>query len=306
MRNMILYGALAGMVFVGITGYERIRTEWNMASEKVRETIQNMEPTARMLERIRSDLKHADKDLEKLYSIGAECQWNISRIEEDIATGTKNIAGRERKLKLLMDALEKNPQSALFRFGGKDYSRTDVIADVANKTRELGLLNTIMERKRFALSYWRTNLQAVEEQISLFTGRKEKGYGDLMDFEFRDSLGTLDGSGVKSGSSYLDSAEKILAAARERIEGNERINSFKKGEAGIDPVDAQPGDPSLHQEEDVIRHARESMKLSNPPAPPPVIAPQNTPAAGVIERRNSGVKYVALDKNNPPLISFVN
>jgi hypothetical protein len=195
----------------------------------------------------------------------AQEEVEVAALKTDIEKSQVAMNDEKAKIAKLRDSLEI--QQASYTFGDKEYSRTYVKEDLANRFERFKESEDVLAGKQRLLTTRQKSLESAMTMLEKTRSRKSllENKIESLTSQYRLVKAASVGTGIQVDNSKLAQTEKLIAQIQKRLDVAERVLAHESQYIQEIPIDAVP-------EEDLLTQVDEYFNGTNKPAESEVMA----------------------------------
>lgn len=232
----------AGVLVVGSLGigttWSYIKTVWRGVGKGIRDAT----PIAFDLERLHNEIKDMEPELRRNQGIAAQLEVELENLQHEIAQMEEEQATALKEMQKLREALATN--ATKFQFGGREYSRSEVDADLGRRLDRYEARQSELEAKRQLCQERRRGLEAAVAKVNEYRRqydqlkiKAESLAAQLRQLETAQAAGSIavDQSRLSRAKELSKQIESRIRVAQRMLESEQKLD----GQIPVD-VDTRP------------------------------------------------------------------
>lgn len=224
---------LAGGLLFGkdIVSYAR------SSAKGVRTVVKDSVPIEFELRRARDLLEEIIPEMHANIRLIAQEEVEVAALKAEIAKNQENLEDERAKIKTLRGSLE-TPQ-VQYCFGGRQYSREDVKADLAARFERIKESELVLASKQRLLASRENSLNAAVQLLEKTRSQKNilENKIETLASQYRIVKAASVGSKVQMDNGKLAQTEKLIAQIQKRLDVAERVLAHESRFVEAIPVD---------------------------------------------------------------------
>jgi hypothetical protein len=211
--------AIAGFCVFGKDVYSYVTSSGRMLQQSVQDSV----PFEFQIQRARHLLDELIPQMHANIKLIAQEEVEVVNLEKEIARERQSISEEKSRVQALRDALKK--EKASYRFGGHDYSRVEVVEELARRFEQFQTAELLLASKEKLLSNRQLALGAARKKLdTLRTTRLElAAQVEGLESQFRLIQAESASCQVQFDDSKLSQVKKVLSDLRKRLDVAQRV-----------------------------------------------------------------------------------
>jgi len=229
---------VAGVTILGGMLFGKDLYSYASSSAKtVRTAVKDSVPIEFELRRARDLLEDIIPEMHANIRLIAQEEVEVAALKADIARSEENIEEEKARIGKLRNAL--NVQQAQYHFAGKEYPRSYVKEDLANRFERFKESEVVLASKRRLLTTRENSLHSAMNLLEQTRSRKRmlKDKIESLASQYRLVKAASIGSNIQVDNSKLAQTEKLIAQIKKRLDVAERILAHETQFVQAIPVD---------------------------------------------------------------------
>ncbi len=225
-------GLLGGLIFgKDVVSYVR------SSARSVRTVVKDSVPIEFELRRARDLLEDIIPEMQANIRVIAEEEVEVASLKGEIAKNREYLTEERTKIKTLRDSLEVH--QAAYTFGGRQYSRGDVKADLAARFERFQESELVLASKERLLTSRENSLNAAMQLLEKTKAQKHilENKIETLASQYRIVKASAVGSKVQIDNGKLAQTEKLIAQIQKRLDVAERVLAHESRFVDEIPVD---------------------------------------------------------------------
>jgi len=208
------------------------------SAKSVRAVVKDSVPIEFELKRARDLLDQIIPEMHANIRLIAQEEVEVAALKADIGTSEESVQEEKVRITKLRDALEK-PQ-AKYCFGNKEYPRSYVKEDLANRFERFKEAELVLASKRRLLTTRENSLHAAMQLLEQTRSRKRMLQDKIESLASQHRLvqAASVGSQIQVDNSKLAQTEKLINQIKKRLDVAERVLAHETQFVQAIPVDA--------------------------------------------------------------------
>jgi hypothetical protein len=233
------------------------------SAKSVQTAVKDSVPIEFELRRARDLLEEIIPEMHANVRLIAQEEVEVAALKVDIANSEKAMEEEELRIAKLRDALGK-PQ-AQYCFGGREYPRSYVKEDLANRFERFRESEVVLASKRRLLATRENSLHAAMQLLERTRGRKRMLEDKIESLASQHRLvkAAAMGSQIQVDNSKLAQTEKLITQIKKRLDVAERILAHESKFVQAIPVDAVVEADLLTQVDEYFQGRRQRTELAS-------------------------------------------
>jgi hypothetical protein len=233
------------------------------SAKSVQIAVKDSVPIEFELRRARDLLEEIIPEMHANVRLIAQEEVEVAALKVDIANSVKAMEEEQLRIAKLRDALGK-PQ-AQYCFGGKEYPRSYVKEDLANRFDRFRDSELVLASKRHFLATRENSLHAAMQLLERTRGRKRmlKDKIESLASQHRLVKAAAVGSHIQVDNSKLAQTEKLITQIKKRLDVAERVLAHESQFVQTIPVDAVVEEDLLTQVDEYFQDRDQQTKLAS-------------------------------------------
>ena len=255
---------VVGIVIVGglLFGNELI-SYVSSSARSVQNAVKDAVPIEFELCRARDLLEEIIPEMHANIRLIAQEEVEVAALKSDIAKSTEAMDEEKVRIAKLRDSLEI--QQASYSFGDREYSRSYVKEDLANRFERFKESELVLASKERLLATREKSLQAAMSLLEQTRSRKrllEDKIGSLAS-QHRLVKAASIGSEIQVDNSKLAQTEKLITQIKKRLDVAERVLAHESQFVQAIPVDAVAEEDLLTQVDEYFQRETERPMVAD-------------------------------------------
>ncbi|MHC4424901.1 MAG: signal peptide-containing protein [Planctomycetota bacterium] len=255
---------VAGVSLVGGLLFGKDMVSYVRSSAKsVQIAVKDSVPIEFELRRARDLLEEIIPEMHANVRLIAQEEVEVAALNVDIANSEKAMEEEKLRIAKLRNALGK-PQ-AQYCFGGKEYPRSYVKEDLANRFDRFRDSELVLASKRHFLATRENSLHAAMQLLERTRGRKRMLEDKIESLASQHRLvkAAAVGSHIQVDNSKLAQTEKLITQIKKRLDVAERVLAHESQFVQTIPVDAVVEEDLLTQVDEYFQDRDQQTKLAS-------------------------------------------
>ncbi len=208
------------------------------SAKSVQTAVKDSVPIEFELRRARDLLEDIIPEMHANIRLIAQEEVEVAALKADIAKSEENIDEEKARIAKLRNALDV--QQAQYYFGNKEYPRSYVKEDLANRFERFKESEVVLASKRRLLTTRENSLHSAMNLLEQTRGRKRmlKDKIESLASQYRLVKAASIGSNIQVDNSKLAQTEKLITQIKKRLDVAERILAHETQFVQAIPVDA--------------------------------------------------------------------
>jgi hypothetical protein len=251
--------SLAGGLIFGKDVVSYVRS----SAKSVRTVVKDSVPIEFELRRARDLVEEIIPEMRANIRLISEEEVEVKALKVDIAKGEEAIEEEEVRITKLRNALEK-PQ-AEYCFGGRDYPRSYVKQDLAQRFERFKESELVLASKKRLLATRENSLNAAMELLDKTRSRKRLLEDKIESLVSQHRLiqAAAVGSKIQVDNSKLAQTEKLINDIKKRLDVAERVLAHENQFVQAIPVDAVAEEDLLIQVDDYFKAKDQQKRVAS-------------------------------------------
>lgn len=193
----------------------------------------------------------------------AQEEVEVAALKVDISRSEESMKQEEQRIAKLRDALAE--PKAQYCFAGKDYPRSYVKEDLANRFERFKETELVLAGKKKLLASRENSLHAAMQVLEQTRSRKKMLATKIesLTSQYRLIKAASVGSNIQVDNSKLAQTEKLIAQIKKRLDVSERVLAHESQFVQSIPVDAVAEEDLLTQVDEYFKTRDEQTKLAS-------------------------------------------
>jgi hypothetical protein len=259
---------VAGVSLVGGLIFGKDVVSYVRSSAKsVRTVVKDSVPIEFELRRARDLVEEIIPEMRANIRLISEEEVEVKALKVDIAKGEEGLDEEKVRITKLRNALEK-PQ-AEYCFGGRDYPRSYVKQDLAQRFERFKESELVLASKKRLLITRENSLNAAMELLDKTRSRKRMLEDKIESLVSQHRLiqAAAVGSKIQVDNSKLAQTEKLINDIKKRLDVAERVLAHENQFVQAIPVDAVAEEDLLIQVDDYFKAKDQQKRLASTTGP---------------------------------------
>jgi hypothetical protein len=207
------------------------------SAKSVRTAVKDSVPIEFELRRARDLLEEIIPEMHANIRLIAQEEVEVAALKTDITKSEENIGEEKARIAKLRNALDV--QQAQYYFGGKEYPRSYVKEDLANRFERFKESEVVLASKRRLLTTRENSLHSAMNLLEQTRGRKRtlEDKIESLASQYRLVKAASIGSNIQVDNSKLAQTEKLIAQIKKRLDVAERVLAHESQFVQAIPVD---------------------------------------------------------------------
>jgi len=237
------------------------------SAKSVRTVVKDSVPIEFELRRARDLLDQIIPEMHANIRLIAQEEVEVAALKADIGTSEESVQEEKVRITKLRDALEK-PQ-AKYCFGNKEYPRSYVKEDLANRFERFKEAELVLASKRRLLTTRENSLHASMQLLEQTRGRKRMLQDKIESLASQHRLvqAAAVGSHIQVDNSKLAQTEKLISQIKKRLDVAERVLAHESQFVQAIPVDAVTEADLLTQVDDYFSIEQKETEVASASSP---------------------------------------
>ena len=208
------------------------------SAKSVRTVVKDSVPIEFELRRARDLLEDIIPEMHANIRLIAQEEVEVAALKVDITKSEESFKEEKGRIAKLRNALEV--QQAQYHFGGREYPRSYVKEDLANRFERFKESEIVLASKRRLLTTRENSLHAAMNLLEQTRGRKRvlKDKIESLASQYRLVKAASIGSNIQVDNSKLAQTEKLISQIKRRLDVAERVLAHESQFVQAIPVDA--------------------------------------------------------------------
>jgi len=208
------------------------------SAKSVQTAVKDSVPIEFELRRARDLLEEIIPEMHANIRLIAQEEVEVAALKVDIAKSEEAIEQEKTRISKLRGALDV--QQAQYHFGGKEYPRSYVKEDLANRFERFREGELVLASKRRLLTTRENSLHAAMQLLEQTRSRKRilKDKIESLASQYRVVKAAAIGSNIQVDNSKLAKTEKLINQIKKRLDVAERVLAHESQFVQAIPVDA--------------------------------------------------------------------
>ena len=253
---------VAGVSLVGGMLFGKDVVSYVRSSAKsVRTVVKDSVPIEFELRRARDLLEEIIPEMHANIRLIAQEEVEVAALKVDIAKSEESIEQEKTRISKLRGALDV--QQAQYHFGGKEYPRSYVKEDLANRFERFKESELVLASKRRLLTTRENSLHAAMQLLEQTRSRKRvlEDKIESLASQYRVVKAAAIGSNIQVDNSKLAKTEKLISQIKKRLDVAERVLAHESQFVQSIPVDAVAEADLLTQVDEYFQTREQKSKL---------------------------------------------
>jgi hypothetical protein len=259
---------VAGVSLVGGLIFGKDVVSYVRSSAKsVRTVVKDSVPIEFELRRARDLVEEIIPEMRANIRLISEEEVEVKALKVDIAKGEEGLDEEKVRITKLRNALQK-PQ-AEYCFGGRDYPRSYVKQDLAQRFERFKESELVLASKKRLLTTRENSLNAAMELLDKTRSRKRMLEDKIESLVSQHRLiqAAAVGSKIQVDNSKLAQTEKLINDIKKRLDVAERVLAHENQFVQAIPVDAVAEEDLLIQVDDYFKAKDQQKRLASTTGP---------------------------------------
>jgi len=237
------------------------------SAKSVQTVVKDSVPIEFELRRARDLLEEIIPEMHANVRLIAQEEVEVAALKADISKSDESIQEEKARITKLRDALD-TPQ-AQYCFGGREYPRSYVKEDLANRFERFKESELVLASKRRLLTTRENSLHAAMQLLEQTRARKQTLQDKIESLASQHRLvrAAAVGSQIQVDNSKLAQTEKLIGQIKKRLDVAERILAHESQFVQAIPVDAVSEADLLTQVDDYFQTTEKRTKLASTASP---------------------------------------
>jgi len=237
------------------------------SAKSVRTVVKDSVPIEFELRRARDLLDQIIPEMHANIRLIAQEEVEVAALKADIGTSEESIQEEKVRIAKLRDALDK-PQ-AQYCFGNKEYPRSYVKEDLANRFERFKEAELVLASKRRLLDTRENSLHASMQLLEQTRGRKRMLQDKIESLASQHRLvqAAAVGSHIQVDNSKLAQTEKLISQIKKRLDVAERVLAHESQFVQAIPVDAVTEADLLTQVDEYFSIGQKQTEVASASSP---------------------------------------
>jgi hypothetical protein len=231
---------VAGGVFLlgGLLFGKDLVSYVSSSAKSVQTAVKDAVPIEFELRRARDLLEEIIPEMHANIRLIAQEEVEVAALKADITRGEEAIEEEKVRISKLRGALDV--QQAQYHFGGKEYSRSYVKEDLANRFERFKESELVLASKKRLLDTRENSLQSAMQLLEQTRSRKRllEDKIESLASQYRVVKAAAIGSNIQVDNSKLAQTEKLISQIKKRLDVAERVLAHESQFVQAIPVDA--------------------------------------------------------------------
>lgn len=243
------------------------------SAKSVQTVVKDSVPIEFELRRARDLLDQIIPEMHANIRLIAQEEVEVAALKADIGTSEESVQEEKVRIAKLRDALDK-PQ-AQYCFGNKEYPRSYVKEDLANRFERFKEAELVLASKRRLLTTRENSLHASMQLLEQTRSRKRMLQDKIESLASQHRLvqAAAVGSHIQVDNSKLAQTEKLISQIKKRLDVAERVLAHESQFVQAIPVDAVTEADLLTQVDDYFRIGQEQTEVASASSPTQPVEP---------------------------------
>ena len=255
---------VAGVSLVGGMLFGKDVVSYVRSSAKsVQTVVKDSVPIEFELRRARDLLEEIIPEMHANVRLIAQEEVEVAALNVDIAKSEESMKEEELRIAKLRDALEE--PKAQYCFGGREYPRSYVKEDLANRFERFKESELVFASKKRLLVSRQNSLHAAMQVLEQTRSRKRMLQDKIESLASQHRLvkAASVGTNIQVDNSKLAQTEKLITQIKKRLDVAERILAHESRFVQAIPVDAVVEEDLLAQVDDYFQSRDQQTKLAS-------------------------------------------
>jgi hypothetical protein len=255
---------VAGLSLVGGLLFGKDVVSYVRSSAKsVQTVVKHSVPIEFELRRARDLLEEIIPEMHANVRLIAQEEVEVAALKVDIANSVKSVDQEKLRIAKLRDALGK-PQ-AQYSFAGREYPRSYVKEDLANRFERFKESELVLAGKRRLLTTRENSLHAAMQLLEQTRARKRTLEDKIESLASQHRLikAASIGSHIQVDNSKLAQTEKLITQIKKRLDVAERVLAHESQFVQGIPVDAVAEEDLLTQVDEYFQDKQQQTRLAS-------------------------------------------
>jgi len=237
------------------------------SAKSVQTVVKDSVPIEFELRRARDLLEEIIPEMHANVRLIAQEEVEVAALKADISKSDESIQEEKARITKLRDALD-TPQ-AQYCFGGREYPRSYVKEDLANRFERFKESELVLASKRRLLTTRENSLHAAMQLLEQTRARKQTLQDKIESLASQHRLvrAAAVGSQIQVDNSKLAQTEKLIGQIKKRLDVAERVLAHESQFVQAIPVDAVSEADLLTQVDDYFQTTEKRTKLASTASP---------------------------------------
>jgi hypothetical protein len=232
------------------------------SAKSVQSVVKDSVPIEFELRRARDLLEEIIPEMHANIRLIAQEEVEVAALKVDIAKSEEAIEQEKTRISKLRGALDV--QQAQYHFGGKEYPRSYVKEDLANRFERFKESELVLASKRRLLTTRENSLHAAMQLLEQTRSRKRvlEDKIESLASQYRVVKAAAIGSNIQVDNSKLAKTEKLISQIKKRLDVAERVLAHESQFVQAIPVDAVAEADLLTQVDEYFQTREQKSKLT--------------------------------------------
>lgn len=237
------------------------------SAKSVQTVVKDSVPIEFELRRARDLLEEIIPEMHANVRLIAQEEVEVAALKADISKSDESIQEEKARITKLRDALD-TPQ-AQYCFGGREYPRSYVKEDLANRFERFKESELVLASKRRLLTTRENSLHAAMQLLEQTRARKQTLQDKIESLASQHRLvrAAAVGSQIQVDNSKLAQTEKLIGQIKKRLDVAERVLAHESQFVQAIPVDAVSEADLLTQVDDYFQTTEKRTRLASTASP---------------------------------------
>jgi hypothetical protein len=237
------------------------------SAKSVQTAVKDAVPIEFELRRARDLLEDIIPEMHANIRLIAQEEVEVAALKVDIAKSEEAIEQEKVRISKLRGALDV--QQAQYHFGGKEYPRSYVKEDLANRFERFKESELVLSSKRRLLTTRENSLAAAMDLLERTSSRKRMLEDKIESLVSQHRLiqAAAVGSRIQVDNSKLAQTEKLIGEIKKRLDVAERVLAHENQFVQAIPVDAVAEEDLLVQVDDYFKAKDPEQRLASTTSP---------------------------------------
>jgi hypothetical protein len=237
------------------------------SAKSVQTVVKDSVPIEFELRRARDLLEEIIPEMHANVRLIAQEEVEVAALKADISKSDESIQEEKARITKLRDALD-TPQ-AQYCFGGREYPRSYVKEDLANRFERFKESELVLASKRRLLTTRENSLHAAMQLLEQTRARKQTLQDKIESLASQHRLvrAAAVGSQIQVDNSKLAQTEKLISQIKKRLDVAERVLAHESQFVQAIPVDAVAEADLLTQVDEYFQTAENRTRLASTASP---------------------------------------
>ncbi len=232
------------------------------SAKSVQSAVKDSVPIEFELRRARDLLEEIIPEMHANIRLIAQEEVEVAALKVDISKSEEAIEEEKARISKLRNALDV--QQAQYHFGGKEYPRSYVKEDLANRFERFKECELILASKKRLLATRENSLHAAMQLLEQTRSRKRvlEDKIESLASQYRVVKAAAIGSNIQVDNSKLAKTEKLISQIKKRLDVAERVLAHESQFVQAIPVDAVAEADLLTQVDEYFQTREQKSKLA--------------------------------------------